>query len=204
MKKFVKGMHKDSGRVDQPPNTYRDALNANLYYTKGAITNEEGTTSLGSTGTIIGNITLLNDEILIFSIREGVSTISLVQTKIGLTTLLYRNASLNFQDDHPITGEFRVDAKNDTIVYFTDNYHTETDSGPVFNPPRTFNVTRQLDYIENNGNVETLYDDAFSFDVNKLNLFPEVGRHSIIKKVDIIAGGALASGSYQLALEYSD
>jgi hypothetical protein len=204
MKKFIKGMHKDSGRVDQPPNTYRDALNANLYYTKGAITNEEGTTSLGSTGTIIGNITLLNDEILIFSIRESVSTISLVQTKIGLTTILYRNVSLNFQDDHPITGEFRVDAKNDTIVYFTDNYHIETDSGPVFNPPRTFNVTRQLDYIENNGNVETLYDDAFSFDVNKLNLFPEVGRHSIIKKVDIIAGGALASGSYQLALAYSD
>ena len=34
MKKLIKGMHKDSERVDQPENTYRDALNANLYYSK--------------------------------------------------------------------------------------------------------------------------------------------------------------------------
>ena len=43
MKKFIAGMVKDPERVDQPEGTYRDALNANLYYQKGAIVNEHGT-----------------------------------------------------------------------------------------------------------------------------------------------------------------
>tara|TARA_R110002012_G_scaffold5799_4_gene26905 strand:+ start:2458 stop:8340 length:5883 start_codon:yes stop_codon:yes gene_type:complete len=213
MKKFVKGMHKDSGRVDQPPNTYRDALNANLYYTKGAVTNEEGNSMIGGVGMdVIGSITLLDNQVLLFALVDDVSTIILVFTKRNVMQVLYRNAAMNFQKEYPITGEFRVDAKNDTIVYFTDNYHVQPEppvvqsiaSGPTFNPPRAFNVSRQVDHIETQGNSEILYDADFSFDVNKLNVFPEVGRHSIISRVNIKAGGALPTGAYQLALAYSD
>lgn len=212
MKKFVKGMHKDSGRVDQPPNTYRDALNANLYYTKGAVTNEEGNSVIGGLSMdIVGSITLLNNKVVLFALVENVSRIILVNTKYNSMTSLYINAALNFQKDFPITGEFRVDAKNDTIVYFTDNYQEqiEEDDDTVvgvgdFNPPRAFNITRQLDHVEAGGNNEVLYDSQFNFDVHKLNIFPEVGRHSIISKVDIRSGGALETGAYQLALAYSD
>ena len=213
MKKFVKGMHKDSGRVDQPPNTYRDALNANLYYTKGAITNEEGNSEIGGLSMdVIGTITLLNNQVLVFAIVDSVSTIILTFTKTNVMQILYKNSAMNFQKEFPITGEFRVDAKNDTIVYFTDNYHiqpenttsTNIDPGPTFNPPRSFNVTRQLDHIQSQGNSEILYSPQFSFDANKLNIFPEVGRHSIISQVNIRSGGALATGAYQLALAYSD
>ena len=48
MKKFLKGMHKDANRVDLPEGTYRDALNANLYMTKGAVVNEQGNTLIGT------------------------------------------------------------------------------------------------------------------------------------------------------------
>ena len=145
MKKFVKGMNKDSGRVDQPENTYRDALNANLYYTKGAIVNEEGNVQMSSPFMdVIGNIPLLDGKILIFALVDNVSSIILADTKRNISHTLYVNADLNFQKSHPITGEYRVDAKNDTIVYFTDNYYLQTDDGtnrvqdgPVFNPPRS-------------------------------------------------------------------
>ena len=213
MKKFVKGMNKDSGRVDQPPNTYRDALNANLYYTKGAIVNEEGNLLISSPVIdIIGSISLLDGKILAFGLVDNVSSIILIDTNTNISNTLYRNVNLNFQKSHPITGEFRVDAKNDTIVYFTDNYHVQIEvdddsvgPGPQFNPPRAFNVTRQSDHvIAGDGNPEILYDADFNFDEKKLNVFPEVGRHSVIKRADIQAGGALESGAYQLALAYSD
>lgn len=213
MKKFVKGMNKDSGRVDQPENTYRDALNANLYYTKGAIVNEEGNVQMSSPFMdVIGNIPLLDGKILIFALVDNVSSIILADTKRNISHTLYVNADLNFQKSHPITGEYRVDAKNDTIVYFTDNYYLQTDDGssrvqdgPVFNPPRAFNVTRQSDHvIEGDGNPAILYNPDNSFDEKKLNVFPEVGRHSVIKRVDIRSGGALETGAYQLALCYSD
>jgi len=212
MKKFVKGMNKDSGRVDQPENTYRDALNANLYYTKGAITNEEGTTAVGGvTMDTIGTIPLLKNKIVIFALINDVSHILLADTKRNEIATLYKNSLLDFQKDFPITGEFRVDAKNDTIIYFTDNYYKKTSPSPSitgsedFNPPRAFNISRQRDYIKNlNGNIEILYSSDFTFDVHKLNIFPEVGRHSVIRKVNIVPGGAVKSGAYQLALCYSD
>ncbi len=60
-------MHKDSERVDQPDGTYRDALNANLYYTKGAIVNEEGTSIVGTHPIqVIGAIPLLNNQVISF------------------------------------------------------------------------------------------------------------------------------------------
>ena len=40
--KPLKGMLKDTGRMDQVDGTYRDALNANLYVSKGAVVNETG------------------------------------------------------------------------------------------------------------------------------------------------------------------
>ena len=229
MKKLVKGMHKDSERVDQPENTYRDALNANLYYSKGAIVNEEGTSTMGTMPMqIIGTIPLLNNQVISFALVDDSgaptpsfgseqSAILLHDTKSKSTRILYKNAGLNFQKDFPIVGEFRVDAKNETIIYFTDNYHLDenVNDGLVggfdqireHNPPRAFNVTRQLDHLKTSQASQphlTLYDDQEEFDVAKLDLFARVGKHSIIEKVNIYEGGVLVSGAYHLALCYSD
>ena len=115
MKKLVKGMHKDSERVDQPENTYRDALNANLYYSKGAIVNEEGTQLIGSHPIqIIGAIPLLNDQVISFgwvddsgaatpSFNSTQSAIVLTDTKKNTSRILYKDSALNFQKDNPIT-----------------------------------------------------------------------------------------------------
>ena len=45
--KFLKGMFKDSGRIDQPDNTYRDAINLIIDDKKAAVANEYGTEYIG-------------------------------------------------------------------------------------------------------------------------------------------------------------
>jgi hypothetical protein len=45
--KFLKGMYKDSGRIDQPDNTYRDAINLIIDDKKNLIANEYGTDYIG-------------------------------------------------------------------------------------------------------------------------------------------------------------
>ena len=224
MKKLIGGMHKDSERVDQPEGTYRDALNANLYYTKGAIVNEEGTSIIGTHPIqIIGAIPLLNNQVISFgwvddsgatvpSFDSTKSAIVLTDTKTKNSRILYKNAALNFQKNNPIVGEFRIDSKNEIIIYFTDNYYiTETTpEGEVlseYNSPRAFNVTRQLEHLTASAAelpYNHLYNADESFDVHKLDLFAKVGKHSLIEKVSIYEGGVLVSGSYHLALCYSD
>jgi hypothetical protein len=46
--KFLKGMFKDSGRLDQPENTYRDALNLIIDEKKNLVSNEYGTEYIGN------------------------------------------------------------------------------------------------------------------------------------------------------------
>lgn len=237
MKKFVKGMHKDSERVDQPDGTLRDALNANLYYSKGAVVNEQGTRRIGTHRMhVIGTVPLLNSEVISFCYIDkdtlveevtgeeitfdgDVDTSAIVLTDVRTNTsrILYTNEHLNFRKTHPIVGEFRIDSKRETIVYFTDNYSVDeivpdgTSDGHTqirdFNPPRAFNVTRQLDHLKSSTSGEPqkiLYDDDENFTVDKLCIFAKVGKHSVVKRAEIFEGGVLVSGAYHLALCYSD
>lgn len=237
MKKFVKGMHKDSERVDQPDGTLRDALNANLYYSKGAVVNEQGTRRIGTHRMhVIGTVPLLNNEVISFCYIDkdtlleeligeeltfdgDVDTSAIVLTNVATNTskILYTNPNLNFRKTHPIVGEFRVDSKREIIVYFTDNYSVDevipdgTFDGRTqvreFNPPRAFNVTRQLEHLKSSSSGEPykiLYEDNENFTVDKLCIFAKVGKHSVVKKAEIFEGGVLVSGAYHLALCYSD
>ena len=95
MKKFLKGMHKDANRVDLPEGTYRDALNANLYMTKGAVVNEQGNTVIGTYDppnffirNIIGQCALEDGRIVLFAIdtnpdllRPATHVISIIDPK---------------------------------------------------------------------------------------------------------------------------
>ena len=63
-------MVKDPERVDQPEGSYRDALNANLYYHKGAVVSEQGTTAFTNVGgfvvDMIGQCPLKDGRIVLF------------------------------------------------------------------------------------------------------------------------------------------
>jgi hypothetical protein len=220
MKKFLAGMVKDPERVDQPDGTYRDALNANLYVQKGAITNEYGTVGINTTIRIInliGECVLEDGRIVLFSKAIGtqettLDTISIVDPKANTHVPVYRTDDLNFQVENTIEATAKVGNNNDILVYFTDNYvdrQIEPNTGISYlndyNPPRVFNLTKQLEYINsiNNPNYGVLYG-VEEYSVDKLDLFLSTGDIPEFGAIKIEEGGGVVSGTYHLALAYVD
>ena len=109
---------------------------------------------------------------------------------------------LNFNREHFIEGTYKINPDGELFVYWTDD----------LNPPRAFNVTRQLDWInEQSVGVPTnrLYgiDHLTSSNLHHnemLNLFPSAGPVPHVELNSIKAGGGLRSGVYYLALAYVD
>ena len=222
-------MHKDAERVDMPESTYRDALNANLYFTKGSVVNEQGNISIGSylssihpnISNMIGQCVLEDGRIVIFAIDEGVNSsddthvISIVDPKLNTYRVLYRNKELNFQKNYTIEATAKVDSKGQIKVYFTDNYISRLTDGPTgidyiddYNPPRVFDVTKQIEYLDTPGVVlpqaqTNLYGNP-DFTVDKLDLFLHSGSIPEFTTIDIVEGGGVISGTYHLALAYMD
>ena len=220
-------MHKDVERVDMPEGTFRDALNANLYFTKASIVNEQGNSLIGNytypnfpIDNIIGQCTLEDGRIVIFAIDscpsdDGTHIIALVNPKLNTYKVLYRDNALNFQKDYTIEAEAKVDSKGQIKVYSTDNYikrlvdtSTGIDYIDDYNPPRVFDVTRQLDYINtisspSPADQTKLYGED-GYNVDKLDLFLHSGDIPEFTTVDIVEGGGVNTGTYHLALAYMD
>ena len=228
MKKFLKGMHKDAERVDMPEGTYRDALNANLYYTKGSIVNEQGNTLVGEylppnfpIQNIIGQCALQDGRILVCAIdtnpdTNGNNVISLVTPKQNKYEVLYRNNDLNFQVNYTIEATAKIDSKNKIKVYLTDNYISkivEPSTGieyiDEYNPPRVFDVSKQLEYLSTLQTVTTadqtvLYSATEDYTIDKLDIFMNSGFIPEFTDIEIVEGGGVLSGTYHLALAYVD
>ena len=103
--------------------------------------------------------------------------------------------NLKFDASYPITGTYKINANEDLIVYWTDN----------LNPPRTLNVSRQ----DRLGNPGLIYANKWIDTTNKnyvdqLNLFTHSGPVPNINLHSVTSGGALVTGTYQLALAYVD
>ena len=218
MKKFLKGMHKDAERVDMPESTYRDALNANLYFTKGSVVNEQGNSLVGSytypIDNIIGQCALEDGRIVIFAIDSypdgDQDIIALADPNLNTYQVLYRNSGLNFQKDYTIEATSKVDSKGQIKVYFTDNYIrrltdavTGIDYVDDYNPPRVFDVTKQLESLGVPSDPTVLYGDV-AYTVDKLDLFMHSGSIPEFTNVEIVEGGGVNSGTYHLALAYMD
>jgi len=215
MKKFIGGMVKDPERVDQPEGSYRDALNANLYYRKGAVVNEQGTTAFVNVGgfaidNIIGQCPLKDGRIIIFFnyTFDGSTTsaISVADPTTLQNEIIYRNAELNFQLSNTIEATSKIDVNGNILVYFTDNYlvrTTETVTGieyiSDFNPPRVINITRQ----QASSSINNLYDND-DYTVAKLDIFMNAGEIPEFTDIKIEEGGGVVSGTYHLALAYVD
>tara|TARA_R110000765_G_scaffold327719_1_gene418793 strand:- start:1632 stop:7790 length:6159 start_codon:yes stop_codon:yes gene_type:complete len=248
-KRFIKGLFKDTSPIDQPEGSWRFARNMVLNETDGAVSNEGGTELSGYLGDktvdvlyngvgdwtlkVVGKIEVDADRVILFSADEkeqNTDNTTVHSSEIGiwengLYTTLYKplvpvlgigqtNTILDFNTYHPIEGTFKIDAKEDLIIYFTDDY----------NPPRAFNVSRQLRWIEQVGTPnptsrEWLYGinpaDSHPDHINLLNLFPHSGPVPSISlhevywvtrpyQKSINTGGGLLTGVYYLALAYVD
>lgn len=214
MKKFVAGMVKDPERVDQPDGTYRDALNANIYYQKGAITNELGTIDIAQGDNtiyaVIGRCVLEDGRLVVFAKlgteNNTTDSILLVDPIANTTQLLYQNNDLNFQVSNTIEATAKVGTNNNILVYFTDNYVSRLVE-PVtgieylddYNPPRVINITKQLE----SDTATVLYGNT-NYNIDKLDIFLHTGDIPEFGKVLIEEGGGVVSGTYHLALAYVD
>ena len=86
---------------------------------------------------------------------------------VNNTNLSYTiNADLNFNVEHPIQGTYKINASGELVIYWTDD----------FNPPRSLNVTRQLDTA--NYTIVTDPDSDVTLDsVNDPNNFHYYANH---------------------------
>ena len=220
--RYIKGLFKDTAHIDQPAGTWRYAKNMVLNEKTGSISNEGGTELAGHLGTapqtgaqndkVIGKIEVNNDRTILF-IKDVMQPVT-PRSEIGIWendvyTILFNPSpgqfpehDLNFQEDNPISGTFKVDSKGDLIVYWTDD----------LNPPRAFNVDRQL---RESAATNELYGMATFNHINLLNLFPYAGSVPHIWVGDnwwvnppnqdaVKEGGGLRTGVYYLALAYVD
>ncbi len=252
--KFLKGLYKDSGLIDQPQSTHRDALNMVMNLDKGSISTEYGNSptkssqlisatfpkvlGLDNKRKINGSILLPDNKFIVFysqryyntSNKKSASFIYLFDPEGDLMTLLFATSGdsqsefynqfagdLNFSTEYPITGEARVAANGDIIIYFTDNFKdvkieptTKIEYIDSYNPPRVFNVTKQLNAINNGGLPINLYISSVTkFNtstkhVDYLNLFLTTKKIPQIKDHSLIKGGILESGAYYLCLAYAN
>ena len=62
--KFIKGMNKDTARIDQIDGTFRDALNAVIDSDKGAITSEQGNSLVVNTKCTCGRVSTIVKNII--------------------------------------------------------------------------------------------------------------------------------------------
>ncbi len=210
MAKFVKGLNKDSGQVDQPEGSYRYAKNILSNETAGAISNEPGTSKvntrrLAAGERAIGTIETTTDLIVIFAVdTNGNSSIYLYNSNSDTIATLLNTApgavfngndfDLKFNLSYPIEGTYKIDPDGNLIVYWTDN----------LNPPRSLNVTRQQASPSNQiYGVNPAASPNKNY-IDRLNLFPHAGPVPSITFSEIAEGGALKSGVYYLFLAYVD
>ena len=187
-KRFVKGLFKDTGHIDQPEGSWRHARNMVINSTDGAVSNEAGNFMRGHLGSdpavgaqndkVIGTIEVSEDR-TIFFVTDVVNSIPRSEIGIyedGIYTILFNPSivlnpqnDLNFKESNPIEGTFKVDSKGDLVVYWTDD----------LNPPRAFNIDRQRRDSTIGGILQTsrLYGtpSAQIDNIDILNLFPYSG-----------------------------
>jgi len=213
--RYVQGLFKDTSHLDQPAGTIRYAKNAIINRAYGSFSNEEGNTlmaSLPDYSTVIGTINCTDNALVIFIRVENPLLPADTTCQIGLYTEgLYATLltvpeedpdpaffrpgrTLNFQKSNPIEGTFVEQIDGDDIVYWTDD----------LNPPRTLNIRRQQE-----SGITQIYSTAITTDnfrsyINILDLFPHSGRVPHVELDSVNMGGALKSGTYYLALAYTD
>lgn len=143
---------------------------------------------------VLGKIYVGDNENVIFTIEDGVSSIYLMNDECDYKLLLSDRTSdkkLNFNEHHQITGIYRLRRGCEKTIYFTDNY----------NPPRYLNISDINSFKEI---LQTsplmVYGDV---DVDKLLLQKVYDKIPHIN-AQISSNGQLLSGSYNFSVRYVD
>ena len=131
--KRLKGLSRDANPIDQPVGSYRYAKNMVLDMAKNAIVSESGDITLSNLGqnvnaSIIGFCVLDSMEIVVFlATGAGDSEIGVVNTDTGNYTQIFNdsicNQKLNFNLNHPIEAEYKINATDHRAQYVLYNNH---------------------------------------------------------------------------------
>jgi len=187
--KRLKGLSRDANPIDQPVGSYRYAKNMVLDMAKNAIVSESGDITVSELGqnanaSIIGFCVLDSTEIVIFLVTSfGDSQIGVVNTDTGNHSVIFNDSActekLNFNLNHPIEAEYKINATDNTSVYFTDD----------FNPPRFINL-----------NEPPIATPSLNIEV-AFNLFPIIEKYPKATLVEVTNGGTLNVGTYWMTCQ---
>ena len=131
--KRLKGINRDTSPMDQPAGTYRYAKNIIVDIEKLCVTSEEGDTTaiFKQSKAIVGYIVLADDRLVLFLVDDvettGESSIAIYNPSTGDYSELFNDSAcsssnkLNFSPKFPIEGEYKIDATDNTSIYFTDD-----------------------------------------------------------------------------------
>ena len=202
-KRFIKGLFKDTGHIDQPEGTWRHARNMVLNEKDGAITNECGTTLDGFLGThpyrgaqkdkVIGKIEVNDDRVVLFvlNVEDSLATTGVLpRSEIGV----WEKGKYYPVFNPPLGQNFDPTIWQTNDLGFNVDYPIEgtfkiDSKGDLLiywtddlNPPRAFNIDRQLresgdGVLGPTVNINKLYGlgPAQIKHIDMLNLFPYAG-----------------------------
>ena len=182
MGKYIKGLSKDTGHLDQPSGTWRYARNIQIHPVDGVVSNEHGMELASSPGRrpgdiivdllppgsiVIGTIEITDDRVILFLVFNTTYTTALFDAaynaEIGIfenesyTTIFRPNVSI-VNTSVSLTGtDFNLNFNQDNFIEGTYKINPE---GELFvywvdnvNPPRAMNITRQKEWVDNPNGV---------------------------------------------------
>mgnify|MGYP003111352906 FL=1 len=192
MGKYIKGMSKDTGHLDQPEGTWRYARNVQIHPITGVVSNEHGMKALPAPSkpnivnlnvlnegaVVIGAIEITDDRVILFiryNIRWTPSEFyEEYQEEIGLFenetyTVLYRPNKLNDNTTVALTGtDLRLNFNLDNFIEGTYKINAEEELFVYWvddlNPPRAMNITRQKEWIDNPGAINRPEERLYGLD----------------------------------------
>jgi hypothetical protein len=183
-----KGMQTDNSHVDQPKGTTRfvlNGINETNQGDRGFIANEESNEQCYQLpfGYIpLGDVYIGDGNILVFSVKddETLSEIGIADRDCNYTTVV--NHNLGFRISQQIDAVFRLRRGCERSVYWVD---------PRL---RTLNLDKLEEFKDSNGD----------WDPSKFRLFKTYSDIPIFEEVDIVEGGNLLPGSYNISIQYLD
>ena len=190
-----KGLNTDYSPQVQPEGTYRFALNAVNEAELGDtmfLSNEEGneiSVNLPTNFIPIGKRYIGDGNTVLFLVNktETASMIVIFNEEGSVETLVDDtniDDKLNFKLSHQIDCSYRLRRGNERTLYFTDN----------FNPPRYYNIDKPDDFKDIDGILQA----------NLFKLFRSYNSIPKFSNIEILEGGSLPPGSYNIAVQYID
>ena len=189
--KPTEGVYRDCEPVDQPPGTYRKAVNMVFDEVRKAVLSEDGFLLFRNLGKqVLGTIPLDGNDAVVFCKdyeSNGGDAIYLLRSN-SIAKRLIEDSLLNLTRNHPIDGVFVKNHRQERVIVWTDNH----------NPPRILNVD----------NLQLGINPIGAFvnpaDVSLLELFASFRHPRFVFDQHNSTGGSLLSGAYFFAMAYED